>query len=217
MSDNSILLINEYPLQMLPSLAVALNGENDNGGNRNGDRKALFIQQVHYWMQKAKQSKGKMGKFEDGRWWIYNSLTEWQQDNFPMWSRSTVERLITELRDTDGVLLCHVEGAGRSAKSWFSIDYDALNALLIKLRHSDVDWREPETTTETTSDNFTPRPPALGDSRGNIASLFDMQAGQVITRTIEPTGEDDSEDDAEWTGLEIAIMHLLKSQQSYRC
>jgi hypothetical protein len=131
----SKLLIEEYPLIMLPSLAIALNSTSKKGGNRNGDRKALFLQQVHYWTSKAEQSKGRMGRFQDGRWWIYNSISEWQRQ-FPFWADRTLERIISALLK-DGVLLRFQEGAGAGTQSYFSIDYDRLDSLLEEWHHSD--------------------------------------------------------------------------------
>jgi hypothetical protein len=125
----SKLLTDESPLQLLPSLAVALNGRSGKGGNRNGDRKAVFLQQVYYWLNQAEKSNGKLGRFKDSRWWIYNSIGEWQRDNFPMWSEDTIKRIINDLVD-DGVLLRDQDGSGRPTKSWFSIDPDRLNALV---------------------------------------------------------------------------------------
>ena len=69
MSD---LLINEPPLQVLPSLACAV-----------GLNEALILQQFHYWLQHSNNIK-------DGHKWIYNSYQEWHKQ-FPFWkSKNTL-------------------------------------------------------------------------------------------------------------------------------
>ena len=52
------LLINEPPLQVLPSLAKKLNSVD----------KAIILQQMHYWLMKSTNVK-------EGHRWIYNSAT----------------------------------------------------------------------------------------------------------------------------------------------
>ncbi|EDT3088997.1 replication protein RepO, partial [Salmonella enterica subsp. enterica serovar Newport] len=62
----SNLLINESPLQVLPTLACAI-----------GLNEAVIVQQMHYWMKDSQH-------FYDGRRWIYNSVASWQKQ-FPFW------------------------------------------------------------------------------------------------------------------------------------
>ena len=107
----SKLLINEPPLQVLPSLAgkLGLNG-------------AIFLQQVHYWISMP------TAREREGRRWVYNSLPQWQEQ-FPFWSEDTIQRTIAAL-EKQGVLLSgnYNERAFDKTK-WYSIDYAALDAL----------------------------------------------------------------------------------------
>ena len=111
-SHTSALLINEEPLQVLPSLAVKI-----------GFNEAVVLQQLHYWMRKPK-----VGVERLGRKWVYNSYPEWQRDNFPFWSLKTVERTFVSLEGM-GLVISDTPG-GRDRKKWYSIDYDELNKLI---------------------------------------------------------------------------------------
>jgi len=69
----SKLLLDEKPLVVLPELAVAV-----------GLNEAIFLQQIHYWLQKSKNDiKGKK--------WTYNSYENLQKQ-FPFFSISTIKR-----------------------------------------------------------------------------------------------------------------------------
>ena len=74
----SKLLINEPPIQVLPTLATVI-----------GLNRAIVLQQVHYWC-----ANPKMGVARDSNRWIRNTAEDWQRDNFPFWSLSTVRRVI---------------------------------------------------------------------------------------------------------------------------
>src|SRR5215467_6129922 len=106
----SHLLINEPPLQVLPTLAVAL-----------GLNEAIFLQQLHYWIQ------GKSGRVHDGRRWIYNSLDEWHEQ-FPFWSVEAIRRVVRSLRQ-QGVLLTTTElnRTPMDRTLWYTIDHGVLN------------------------------------------------------------------------------------------
>jgi hypothetical protein len=101
------LLINEAPLQVLPSLAAAI-----------GLNEAIIIQQVHYWMQRSPHEI-------DGRKWVYNTAEEWQEQ-FPFWSLKTVRRTLARLRDS-GLLLAEKKSIDPYNHTlYYSIDYRVL-------------------------------------------------------------------------------------------
>jgi len=107
----SRLLINEPPLQVLPSLAVAV-----------GLNEALFLQQLHYWLQKS-------GKQRDDRVWVYNTYDEWLAQ-FPFWSLRTLRRVINGLEERGIVLSTERYNTSKvDHTKWYGIDYDALDGL----------------------------------------------------------------------------------------
>ena len=73
------LLLNESPLIILPSLASAI-----------GLNEAIFLQQLHYWIQKSSVNF-------DNKNWVYKTSKEWENE-FPFWSKSTIKRAINSLK-----------------------------------------------------------------------------------------------------------------------
>lgn len=106
------LLIEEYPLVIIPSLA-----------NKIGLNQAIFLQQVHYWIEQGRN-------IEDGRSWVYNTYEEWQKQ-FPFWSVRTLKRIVNEL-ETIGLIISATKYNKRNLnqKKWYTIDYDKFNAIM---------------------------------------------------------------------------------------
>lgn len=66
----------------MPSLAVKI-----------GLNHAIVLQQVHYWLRISTN-------IQDGYTWVYKSVEDWLKE-FPFWSRSTLERIISQLEDKE--------------------------------------------------------------------------------------------------------------------
>ena len=80
----SQLLIDEPPLQVLPSLA-----------KRVGLNEAIILQQVHYWLN-PKLNKN----IFDGCHWVHNTYGQWQKQ-FPFWAEKTIRRAIGNLEESE--------------------------------------------------------------------------------------------------------------------
>lgn len=106
----SKLLINEVPLMCLPSLAVKI-----------GLNEALFIQQLHYWVDRSKN-------IIDGRQWVYNTMADWSKQ-FPFWSQKTLSRTISNLEKQGLVLSGNYNQKGYDRTKWYTIDYPSLEWL----------------------------------------------------------------------------------------
>lgn len=108
---SSKLLIEEPPLQVLPSLAVAI-----------GLNEAIFLQQLHYLLRFSKVKV-------DGRMWTYNSYDSWAEV-FPFWSVPTIRRTVTKLREL-GLILTRDDLNELKVDNtlWFSIDRQKLSLL----------------------------------------------------------------------------------------
>ncbi len=143
----SKLLINEPPLQVLPSLAKAI-----------GLNEAIALQQLHYWLEKSTH-------IHDGRRWVYNTAADWQEQ-LPFWSEPTTRRVFNSLRKMGLVLTGNYNAKGFDKTLWYSIDYVALREISPTcdefVNASDhIDQTEqinvitpiPETTQETTTDS----------------------------------------------------------------
>lgn len=100
----SKLLINENPLIVLPSLAVAV-----------GLNQALFLQQVHYWLQTSRTT-------HDGKKWTYNTLEEWHKQ-FPFFSKSTINRTISDLVESGLLIVSKLSENKHDRTNYYTIDY----------------------------------------------------------------------------------------------
>jgi hypothetical protein len=153
----SKLLINESPLQVLPSLAVAI-----------GLNEAIFLQQLHYWLTPTVKYKPHYREHKDvSRPWVYNTYhakeeTGWQA-NFPFWSVRTIKRIVTNLKVKGLIIVTDKFNSASSNRTlWYTIDYDKLATYetsgtldsdkLSLSRGGQVVTLMTETTTEKTTD-----------------------------------------------------------------
>lgn len=113
--NKSHLLINEQALQVLPSLALVL-----------GLEEAIAIQQLHYWLNNSK-SEGRID--EDGNKWVYNTYSEWHDDNFPFWSEDKIQRIFLSLEKQGVVISKQLDANKRDMRKFYRIDYDKLCAM----------------------------------------------------------------------------------------
>jgi hypothetical protein len=112
------LLLDEHPLQVLPSLACTI-----------GLNEAIVLQQIHYWL-KAYEHKHIGDHFKDGRWWVYNSYEQWKTDNFPFFSVATIKRTVLKLEEIHLLVSSSKYNQKSSDRTkWYSIDYDKLDLL----------------------------------------------------------------------------------------
>lgn len=107
----SQLLINEPPLQVLPTLAQTI-----------GLNEAIILQQIHYWLApKLNQN------FFNGRHWVRNTYEQWQSQ-FPFWGEKTIRRTISNLEES-GILMSFVTRDFKRFK-YYSLDYNKLVVLV---------------------------------------------------------------------------------------
>lgn len=107
----SKLLIDDYPIQVLPKLAVEV-----------GLNEAIILQQIHYWLNTSKHH-------HDGKNWIYNSYPEWQKQ-FPFWSERTIKRTFGSLEKQNLLHVGNYNKAGFDRTKWYSVNYETLNKLV---------------------------------------------------------------------------------------
>ncbi|PIC63450.1 replication protein [Sporosarcina sp. P13] len=103
------LLIDEDPLQVLPSLArkVGLNG-------------AIFLQQLHF---RSLISK----RVQDGHPWVCKTYEEWSEE-FSFWSINTIKRITYDLEDKGYLLSTSAYNKMKVDNTkWYRIDYSALD------------------------------------------------------------------------------------------
>ncbi len=102
------LLINEPPLQVLPSLAKKI-----------GLNEAIILQQVHFRLLISKHDY-------HGHKWIYNSYPEWHNE-FPFWSERTIMRTFKKLEELGYLISTDEYNKMRQDKTkWYRLDYSKL-------------------------------------------------------------------------------------------
>src|SRR5690606_19744162 len=92
---------------------------------------AAMLQQVFWWMcQAAKDKTGRIGKFEDGRWWTYQEMPDWRE-RFSWMSDPTLRRTRKKLEEK-GLLIRKDEADPRApggVRIWLSVDENRLEQL----------------------------------------------------------------------------------------
>ena len=144
----SNLLINEYPLTVLPTLACHI-----------GLNEAIVLQQFHYWI-------GRTNNVIDGNKWIYNTYTEWNLQ-FPFWSRSTLIRTINNLEKLGLIISGNFNKMNLDKTKWYRVDYEAVKRLeesndLGKAKH---EKKSNKTKNEKVSNKVSSK--ELNDSKGS--------------------------------------------------
>lgn len=110
----SKLLIDDYPIQVLPKLANAI-----------GLNEAIVLQQIHYWINKKTN-------FKDERYWVYNTLKE-LNDQFPFWSQKTIQRTISSLKNKKILITGNYNQSVFDKTNWYSINYIEICKQKLKL------------------------------------------------------------------------------------
>ncbi|SFR12544.1 hypothetical protein [Desulfoscipio geothermicus] len=101
-----------------------------------GLNEAIVIQQVHYWL---KINEKKNQNYIDGKYWTFNTLKEWHENNFDFWSLDTVKRTFTKLENTGVLIVGNFNKDRRDRTKWYSINYKKLEELV-----SEKDDQEPD-------------------------------------------------------------------------
>lgn len=175
----SKLLIDDYPIQVLPSLAQEI-----------GLNEAIVLQQMHYWLNSSKH------KYDDKKW-IYNSYSKWVKQ-FPFWSESTVKRAINSLEKQGFLFVSNYNKASFDKTKWYSINYSELEKRVTRPSgQNDPTMRSiwsddevnmtrpiPETTTETTTET-TKRPQQKIKNTNDLLNEYDMDEIKNPTKSME--------------------------------
>lgn len=201
--QTSRLLINEAPLQVLPSLAAAI-----------GLNEAIVLQQIHFLLGSHESI------YEDDQRWIHRTMSEWTAQ-FSWWNTKTVQRTFTNLRKLKLVLT-----ANHNLNKWdhtlsYRIDYDALEALSIghvvtvdvdkksnseedKKSTSDIDKSGQSSLLENRDkeDSLGTKVPDAPKSTRKPDPVFDWVAANIFKVTPESAHEEP--DTCKWIGANTA-------------
>ena len=119
----SKLLLNKDGLILFNRDLACIDGIGVNG--------AIALQQVHYWVDINKKGylKGEssyLNKYHHGRFWTYNSISQWQKENFPFWSEKTVQRTFDKLIEAGYLIEGNFNEEGYDRTKWYTINYEKL-------------------------------------------------------------------------------------------
>lgn len=163
-----------------------------------GDRQAVVLQQIHYWLDINRKAQKQDTHFFDEAWWVYNTWKEWQDKNFKFWPIITIRRLFSDL-ESNGLIVTKSH-EDRNKGLWITINYQRLfdiaaspdiNTLkkqrglfklsrrLIKLSKPPVQFEQPTGTTETTETT------QINGASGDALSLGQDIMGFNIAKSID--------------------------------
>lgn len=108
----SSLLLQEPPLQVLPTLATAL-----------GLEAAVVLQQLYFLLQNPKN-----GRSIGGERYIFNTYEQWHADHFPFIPERSLRRIFVRLEKTGLIISCQPEGTV-SRRKYYRIGMGALAHL----------------------------------------------------------------------------------------
>lgn len=107
----SNMLLKDYPIMVLPKLAVLI-----------GLNEAIVLQQL-YWLL----NKPECGKILANQKWIFNTYEQWQE-YFPFWQSRTIRQIFTNLSKMKLIEFCQPEGR-ISRRKYYRITDETIKAL----------------------------------------------------------------------------------------
>lgn len=174
-------LMDEYPILVYPSLAVAL-----------GINRAVVFQQLHFLLNGQKEAKNAYN-FVEGKWWVYNSYQEWHETYFKWLAPVTLKGIFNSL-EKDGLIISMQSVKNPSdRRKWYTINYEAWDKFYLtigqKISDEPTDKKYPmvgqkisdgysETSTETTTKTTTTR--KRDDIYDAIAYTWNTEASGFI-------------------------------------
>ena len=148
-----------------------------------GLNEAIVMQQIHYWLEKNKSTAT---NFRDGHFWTYGTLQEYTDRDFPFWSMDTVRRTIAKLVKQGFIIRGNYNKLRMDKTSWYTINYPALEAWIIKnpiKRVTPVAPIHPMASTAHTIPMNTGNPPSMQNTNMD-SDICQMQHGNMQSSGI---------------------------------
>lgn len=142
---------------------------------------AIVLNQLNYWLG-INRKAGK--NFIDGRYWVYNSYSDWKANDFPYWSEKTIQRTFTRLENKGVVVSANYNKLAIDKTKWYTIDTVRLQELV-------DDFALDEDKMTNRQDNMTDRQDKMTCREGQ----YDRPLPEITTENInrdynsEITGE----------------------------
>lgn len=90
---------------------------------------AIVLNQLNYWIEINKKAEKNL---IDGKYWVYNSYSDWRINNFPYWSEKTIQRAFTRLENKGVVISANYNKLAIDKTKWYTIDTKKLQELVDK-------------------------------------------------------------------------------------
>jgi hypothetical protein len=123
MACNLTYLIDEPPLNVLPSLAKAI-----------GLNEAIVLQQIKFWLC---VNESKRENFRENRYWTYNTHQQWLEE-FSWMKLTTLKSTLKNLKSQGLIITKAFEAKSHNQTLWYTIDYEALGAVIIASKARDA-------------------------------------------------------------------------------
>ena len=98
--------------------------------NEIGLNEAIVLQQINYWIEINKRA-GK--NYYDGKYWTYNSIKSWHENNFKFLSVETVRRVFTKLEKSGFIITGNYNKDPRDKTKWYTINDKKLEELYFEV------------------------------------------------------------------------------------
>lgn len=200
-SSSSKLLINESPLVVSPSLAVALGNINE----------AIILQQLQYWLTRSK-------KTYNNRKWIYNPVRDWQKQ-FPWLSKTAITNRLNSLEEKGIIITANLNKRRFDRTKWYSIDYDKLNSLIESAdkpeNKPEIEEKSVDNSNELSqeSDKSNDKKVVNGDT-SNLQKDFQESCNSHLQESCKPIPIDYQETTTEITTLDSSSSSSSKKSNS---
>ncbi len=96
-----------------------------------GLNEALVLQQINYWIEINKRAGN---NYFEGRYWTYNSIRAWHENDFDYMSIDTVKRTFSKLEKMGYLLVGNFNKDPRDKTKWYTINDEKLEELYFEMR-----------------------------------------------------------------------------------
>ena len=102
---------------------------------------AIVLNQLNYWLEINKRAEK---NFKDDNYWVFNTYTDWKNNDFPYWSEKTIQRVFTLLEKKGVVKSSNYNQYAFDKTKWYTIDYNFLENLVNGYRLREDKMTEPQ-------------------------------------------------------------------------
>lgn len=137
---------------------------------------AIVLNQLNYWIEINKKAEKNL---VDGKYWVYNSYSDWRINNFPYWSEKTIQRTFTRLENKGVVLSANYNKLAIDKTKWYTIDTEKLQELV-------DEFNSDEDKMTNRQDNMTDRQDILSCREGQSDRPLPEITTENISRDYNP-------------------------------